>query len=81
MIFSPRSADAWVLVATAAVAVATGNTGAGCAMGVGAAAVADVLKKQTGRVDEPAYAPPQYRELDAEAEAAENGDGNAQTAS
>ena len=50
-------------------------------MGVGAAAVADVLKKQTGRVDEPAYAPPQYRELDAEAEAAENGDGNAQTAS
>lgn len=81
VIFSPRSADAWVLVATAAGAVATGNTGAGCAMGVGAAAVADVLKKQTGRVDEPAYAPPQYRELDAEAEAAENGDGNAQTAS
>ena len=39
------------------------------------------FEKQTGRVDEPAYAPPQYRELDAEAEAAENGDGNAQTAS
>ena len=46
VIFSPRSADAWVLVATAAGAVATGNTGAGCAMGVGAAAVADVLKNK-----------------------------------
>ena len=81
-IFSWRRTDAWVLVATAAGAVATGNTGAGCALGVGAAAVADVLKKQPGWADEdPAYAPPQYRELDedadeADAEAVGNCDGN-----
>ena len=81
-IFSWRRADAWVLVATAAGAVATGNTGAGCALGVGAAAVADVLKKQPGWADEdPAYAPPQYRELNEDADAADaeavgNGDGN-----
>ena len=81
-IFSWRRTDAWVLVATAVGAVATGNTGAGCALGVGAAAVADALKKQPGWADEdPAYAPPQYRELDEEADAADaeavgNGDGN-----
>ena len=62
--------------------MATGNTGAGCALGVGAAAVADVLKKQPGWADEdPAYAPPQYRELNEDADAADaeavgNGDGN-----